>query len=499
MSGSLTILFAFLTPLLGALLIGFFNKNPNIREFISLLSAIITFLLILTLVPGVLDGERPAYRLFELVPGLTIRFQLEPLGLLFSLISTLLWFVTIIFSIGYLRAQKKGNQTRFFQFFSLAMAAVIGGAFSGNLLTLYIFYEALTLATYPLVTHGGKEKDKIGGRIYITILLGTSLTMLLIAITWTWMLTGTLNFVDGGIFTDGNKLLEGLNPNLLGVIFALFIFGTGKAAIMPFHKWLPAAMVAPTPVSALLHAVAVVKLGVFTIIKVSIYIFGIGTLSNFEVGQFMQYVAATTIIIAAILAIKEDNIKLRLAYSTISQLSYIILAAIICNNLTLLSGGIHIAVHAFAKITLFFCAGIILMTLNTTKISDMNGIGRKIPITMTAWLISSFCIIGLPFTGGFWSKWYLAQGALDSGEPLMMAVILFGSVLAIFYLIPPVINAFFTPSLLDLNDENKLILNKNETATSSLIAVTFTSTMCIALFFLIPQLVSWLSSIEGIG
>ena len=450
-----------------------------------------------SLIPTVLEGGRPAFRLLELLPGFTIRFQLEPLGLGFALIASALWFITTIFSIGYMRSKNYSDQTRFYIFFALAITATIGAAFAANLLTLYIFYEALTLATYPLVTHKGTSKDRAGGRIYITILLGTSLTFLLAAIAWTWSITGTVAFVDGGIFMDGNTLIDGVTPGQLAVILTLFVFGTGKAALMPFHHWLPAAMVAPTPVSALLHAVAVVKLGVFTILKISIYIFGIGTFSQLDIGQFILYIAATTLIVSAIIAIREDNIKRRLAYSTISQLSYIVIAAIIANSLTLLAGGIHIAIHAFSKITLFFCAGVILVSLNITKISELNGIGRKMPITMTSWVIASFCVIGIPLTGGFWSKWYLAQGALEAINLFITGIILLGSLLAFAYLIPPAVSSFFGNAK-DQFFENKP-KNMAEAPLPMLGAIVFTAIMSVALFFLVPAISTLLQGIEGLG
>lgn len=497
MSGSWTVLLAFLTPLAGAGIVSLFGHRPNLREAASLIAAAVTFVLVASLAPAVLDGARPAFHVLELLPGFTIRFQVEPLGLGFAMIASSLWFVTVVYSIGYMRAHREAHQTRFYLFFALAIAATVGAALAANLLTLYVFYEALTLATYPLVTHGGTDKDRVGGRTYLIILLGTSLTMLLLAMAWTWSLTGTLAFVDGGLFMEGDSLIDGVTPGLIVVLFALFVFGTGKAAVMPFHRWLPAAMVAPTPVSALLHAVAVVKLGVFTILKVSIYTFGIGTLVKVDAGQLLQYVAAATLLIAAVIAIREDNLKLRLAYSTISQLAYIVLAALLANRLTIMAGGMHIAIHAFAKITLFFCAGAILVSLHKTTVSELRGVGRAMPITMSAWLVASFCVIGLPLTGGFWSKWYLAQGALSAGEPLMMGVVLVGSLLAMGYLLPPAIRAFYLP------DPDQPPATKPsespEAPWPSLAAIMFTAFISVALFFVAPQMSRWLQGIEGVG
>ncbi len=469
-------------PLCGGLGIVLLRRNPNLREAASLLAAAALFVAVLQLLPAVADGQRPAIELFRILPGVSLAFHAEPLGIGFALIVSLLWFVTVIYAIGYMRAKEDPDQTRFYLFFSIAIFATVAGALSANLLTLYLFYEVLTLATYPLVTHGGKDKDKAGGRTYLTILLGTSLTFLLLAMAWTYTLTGTLDFVAGGLFQDGDELIPGLTPATLALIFALFLFGTGKAALMPFHRWLPAAMVAPTPVSALLHAVAVVKLGVFTILKITVYTVGIGALSDFDAATVMQYVAATTLLAAAVFALREDNIKRRLAYSTISQLAYIVLAATLANSLSLVAGGMHIAAHAFAKITLFFCAGMILVSLHTTTVSGMRGIARKMPITLTAWTIASLCVIGLPLTGGFWSKWYLAHGALTAGEPLMLVVVLVGSLLAVGYLLPPAISAFY-PAADDAAAPAHAGDDGPEAPRASLIAITVTTSMTIVLFF----------------
>ncbi|MEX2494582.1 MAG: proton-conducting transporter membrane subunit [Woeseia sp.] len=461
---------------LGVLLAG---RSPNLREAVSLLAAAMLFVVVVSLVPEVAAGARPSLSAFELFPGIEIAFQVEPLGLGFALIVSFLWFITVMYAIGYMRAHHEQNQTRFYLYFALAIAATIGAALAANLLTLYLFYEALTLATYPLVTHGGTGKDRAGGRTYLGILLGTSLVFLLLAMAWTYTLTGTLDFVDGGLFVRDGNPVAGATPLLLAVLFALFLFGTGKAALMPFHRWLPAAMVAPTPVSALLHAVAVVKLGVFTILKVTVYIFGLDTLTQFDATEVMQYVAAATLLIAAVFALREDNLKRRLAYSTISQLAYIVLAATLANRLSLMAGSLHILAHAFAKITLFFCAGVIMVSLHKTTVTEIRGIGRKMPVTMTAWVIASFCVIGLPLTGGFWSKWYLAHGALEAGEPLLMGVVLLGSLLAMGYLLPPAVRAFYAPDTAADDARTRV----TEGPWPSVLALSLTAAISMLLFF----------------
>lgn len=482
---------ALATPFAATAAVLLAGRWPNLREAASLAAAAGLCVCVALLVPNVMAGGRPRVAALEIFPGIEMAFALEPLGLGFAFLAAFLWFVTIVYSIGYMRAHGEQHQTRFYAFFALAIGAAIGAAFAANLLTLYIFYEALTLATYPLVTHGGGKRDRAGGRTYLVVLLGTSLTFLLLAMVWTYTLTGTLAFVDGGVFATDQGLPPGATPAVVAVLYALFLFGTGKAALMPFHRWLPAAMVAPTPVSALLHAVAVVKLGVFAILKVTVYTFGIGTLRDLNATDVMQYVAAATLLTAAVLALREDNLKRRLAFSTISQLAYIVLAATLATHAALLGGGLHIAAHALAKITLFFCAGMILVALHKTSVSELRGAGRAMPLTFAAWIVASLCVIGLPLTGGFWSKWYLATGALDAGKPWMMAVVLTGSLLAMGYLLPPAVRAFYSPAAADSQPAD--VARAVEAPWPSLAALGLTATLSVALFFAVPPILNFLA------
>ena len=296
---------------------------------------------VLAILPVVLGGGRPGLhasprscRAFDLA------FEVEPLGMLFALIAAGLWIVNSLYSIGYMRANAEVQQTRFYVCFALALAATMGIAFAANLFTLFVFYEMLTLVTYPLVTHHGTEEARRGGRIYLGLLLGTSIMFLLPALAFTWFVAGTIDFTPGGILAGK---LGGVG---LGVLLALYMFGIGKAALMPFHRWLPAAMVAPTPVSALLHAVAVVKAGVFSVVKVIIYVFGIDTLLGAGVNGWLVAVAGFTIVAASVVALKADNLKRRLAYSTVSQLSYVVLAAALLAPLVADRGG---AAHRRAR------------------------------------------------------------------------------------------------------------------------------------------------------
>ena len=494
MNPTLLLAAGLLVPLGAAAAIALLRRHPNAREAASLVAAAVLCAAVLAQLPAVAGGQRPTLTLIEFLPGVRIAFSAEPLGTGFALIVAALWFLTVLYAIGYMRAHRERNQTRFYLFFALAIAATVGAAFADNLLTLYLFYEGLTLATYPLVTHGGKAGDRAGGRTYLRILLGTSLTFLLLAMAWVYALTGTLTFAGGGIMASGGELVEGLTPGLLALLFALFVFGTGKAALMPFHRWLPAAMVAPTPVSALLHAVAVVKLGVFAVLKVTVYIFGIETLTVHDATWPIQYVAAATLLLAAVLAIREDNLKRRLAYSTVSQLAYIVLAATLANSLALAAGGLHIAAHAVAKITLFFCAGVLLVSLHKTTVSELGGIGRRMPVTMVAWTVASLCVIGMPLTGGFWSKWYLARGTLDAGEPVLLGIVLLGSLLAVGYLLPPAVRAFWpAPAAARTTQPPR---EGPEAPRSSLAALTVTATLSLLLFFAAQPILNFL---DGMG
>ena len=470
MSPSATILLAIALPTLVAPVLGLVGRAPNVRETATLLTGGILFLIVASLVPDVMAGGRPTVEVARILPGLTIGFRVEPLGMLFSLVASGLWIVTTVYSIGYMRGHHEENQTRFYAFFAIAISAALGVAFAGNMLTLFIFYEVLTLSTYPLVTHHRSEEARMGGRIYLGILISTSVTFLLLAVVWTWSVAGTLEFTPGGI-------LEGkASTGVICVLLVLYVFGTGKAALMPFHRWLPAAMVAPTPVSALLHAVAVVKAGVFTVMKVIVYIFGIDFLSSTGLSEWLMYVSSATILIASLVALTKDNLKARLAYSTISQLSYIVLGAALANSWGVIGGSMHIAMHAFGKITLFFCAGAIIVATHKTEISDMKGIGRQMPFTMFAFLIGSLSIIGLPPFAGAWSKWYLLLGVLDSGQFVLVGVLILSSLLNIAYLLPIVVNAFFLPAEEGAQDGIK------EAPLACVGPLMFTAAGCLVLF-----------------
>jgi len=478
-------------PLLATFAIVATGRYPNLRESVTLSTCVILIFLVVTLYQGLSSGESISVYWWELLPGLTISFDIEPLGMLFALVASFLWLVTTCYAIGYMRSHQEKNQTRFYACFAVAIGAVMGLAFSANLFTLFIFYEVLTLSTYPLVTHAGTEKAKKGGRVYLGILLTTSIVFFLLAIVSTWLVAGTLDFKLGGIFAnDVDKVIA-------SILLVLFIFGIGKAAIMPFHRWLPAAMVAPTPVSSLLHAVAVVKAGVFTVLKVCIFIFGLDLLAELPSAQFLLYLAGVSVLLASLIAMRQDNLKARLAYSTVSQLGYITIGALLATSSGVIGSSMHIAMHAFGKITLFFCAGAILVTLHKSKISEMRGIGRQMPITMIAFFIASLSIIGVPPTGGTWSKWYLMMGTIETEQFVLMVILMLSSLLNIAYLLPIPFHAFF-PKLISFKAADKLSSKTSaieerlpsfeikEAPLPSLIAIVVTTLGCLTLF-IYPQ------------
>ena len=413
------------------------EKRKNLREFWTIIASLMTFAIVTSMVPEILNGNTLEYAVITVVPGLELKFRVDALSILFAETASFLWIATSFYSIGYMRALKERAQTRFFSCFAIAMAGAMGAAFSANLFTLFLFYETITLSTFPLVAHKQTPQAIKGSRIYLVYLLGASVAFQLFAIFLTYNAAGTLDFTDGGI-------LAGKGGNvLLTVIFILFIAGFAKAAIMPLHGWLPAAMVAPTPVSALLHAVCVVKIGVFSILRVIFFIFGPDLMKDLGLGAPLAYFVSFTIITASFIALSKDNLKERLAYSTISQLSYIVLGASLLTPSARVGGIIHIANHAFAKITLFFCAGSIYASSRKTNVSELNGIGRKMPWTMASFAIASLSLIGIPPLAGFSSKWYLALGSAEAGDFLILSFILIGSILNAAYFLPVVYKAFF--------------------------------------------------------
>jgi len=469
-----TILYALTIPLIGAVAIALAGRWPNVRETVTLTTAVCLAIVVWSLVPTLQAGGRPELQLGEMLPGLRIAFKVEPLGMLFAALASGLWIVNSVYSIGYMRGNNEQNQTRFYICFAIALAAAVGVAFSANLLTLFIFYEVLTISTYPLVAHKGDQATVRSARVYMGILLGTSIGLFLPAMIWTYSIAGTLDFTPGGI-------LEGkIAEPLVGLLLLMFVFGIGKAAVMPIHRWLPAAMVAPTPVSALLHAVAVVKAGVFTVTKVFVYIFGIDFLFNQPSHRLIIWLACFTIVVSSFIALRQTNLKRLLAYSTIGQLSYVVLAASVLKPLSEVGASMHMMAHAFGKITLFFAAGAIYVASKKTEIIDMRGIGRRMPWTMAAFAIGALSMIGVPPTGGFISKWYILGGAIQDDNYLALATLVASTLLNAAYFLPFIFAAFL------YEEDVKPVKEHGEAPWPMVAALTFTALLTFA-FFLFHQ------------
>ncbi|MFM1816198.1 MAG: hypothetical protein RLZ98_2893 [Pseudomonadota bacterium] len=489
------IIAAILIPLAVAALLPVFHRVPNLREAVTLAGTVALLSTTIRLAGHVFEGARPGVFDFDIGYGLTFGFKVEPLGMMFALVASTLWIANSVYSIGYMRGNNEPRQTMFYVCFAVALSSTIALAFSKNLFTLFLFYEILTLSTFPLVAHKANADALRGARIYIMLLLATSMVLLLPAIAWTWNLAGTTDFKLGGIYPAS------IDTTTLTILVVLFAFGIGKAALMPFHFWLPSAMVAPTPVSALLHAVAVVKAGVFTVTKVFVYIFGIDTLAQTGASDWLVYFASFCLLAASVIAITKTNLKARLAYSTVSQLAYVVLGAALATQTAIIGAGVHIVMHAVAKITLFFCAGAIYTVAHKTEIHELDGIGRKMPLTMAAFVIGSLSIIGLPPFGGAWSKWWLMIGALDAGKQFVVAVLMLSSLLNVWYLLSIPIRAFFTP-------EHKTVSVSAAAAAGNdlpnglerrhplvVIAPCVTAAGCLALFFYADAIVALLQPI----
>jgi len=418
-----------------------FARHPNRREAVSCVAGGLTFLAVARMVPDVLNGRIVTYTLFTILPGLKVAFMADGLSMLFAVVSSSLWIVSTAYNIGYMRSLDEHAQTRYYVCFSVAIFGAQGVAFSANIFTLYLFYEIITLFTYPLVAHHQDAEAYEGARKYLVYLVGSSKLFFLPAMAITYLLCGTLDFRVGdivhGIFPAG------ADPRLVSLAYWLYIFGLAKAAIMPLHNWLPSAMVAPTPVSALLHAVAVVKAGVTAIARVMLSGFGVDTLTRLGLGLPTAYLAAFTIVAASLIAITKDDIKARLAYSTVSQLSYIIIGVAMLDPMGIEGGLLHVANHAFSKITLFFGAGAIYVATRQRRISYMGGLGRRMPWTFGAFAVASLSMIGVPPVCGFVSKWYLVGGAMQSHHMVLWLALLASTLLNAMYFAPIVLRAFF--------------------------------------------------------
>ena len=482
-------LIAFVAPLVGVFGIAWAGeKRKNLRETFTFVVAIIQASAVLSMIPVILSGKIVEFHMWQVFTNVPLLLRVDGFGLLFACVASVLWIATTVYAIGYMRGLHEHAQTRFYSFFAISLSATMGVAFSANLLTIYFFYEMLSVSTFPLVTHMQDKEARTGGRTYLGYLLFTSLCLLLPAMSWCYV------WLDGGTVTmdflaDTGRVGEFSQTTQI-TLLALFTFGFAKAGIMPLHSWLPGAMVAPTPVSALLHAVAVVKVGVFCVIRVYSDIFGTEVLQNLDGEDWLIGIACATILISSLIAMSQDNLKRRLAFSTIGQLGYVVLGATLATDMGIGGSVLHIAMHACGKITLFFCAGAIFVASGKKYVSQLRGLGRKMPITMGAFMIGSLSVIGLPPLGGFVSKWYLALGALDRDAIWVVVVLLVSSLLNVFYLLPVAVTAFFRT---EETEENPGI---QEAPMACVVPLALTAVGCFVLFFLADPLLRLVKIIE---
>ena len=465
------LLAALLAPLTGAVLVMLNKRRPNVREACSFIAAAAMFIIVGSLVRPVMRGESFVYHLFTLLPGVSVTLRADAFSMVFALVASFLWIVTVAYSMGYMRELEEHAQTRFNACFALALFGAIGCAFADNLFTLYLFYEIVSITTYPLVAHHQDQEGYEGARKYLIYLTTTAKALVLPAMILTYVLCGTLDFstnMHTGIFPAGASRW------LVTGTYICLILGFAKNGIMPFHGWLPGAMVAPTPVSALLHAVAVVKVGVFSTTRVMLYVFGVNTMDAFNLGIPTAYFVSFTILAASLIALSKDNLKARLAYSTVSQLSYVILGVALLTPAGIEGGIVHIANHAFSKITLFFCAGAIYVASHRKNISEMGGLGKAMPWTFAAFGVAALSMIGAPPVGGFVTKWYLLVGSMEAHQIGIMVVLLGSTILNAAYFAPVVYHAYFGKPLAGESHEGV-----KEAAPAMLIPILITVTLSV--------------------
>ncbi|MCX8083916.1 MAG: monovalent cation/H+ antiporter subunit D family protein [Calditerrivibrio sp.] len=472
-------IYAILVSSLAVIPIVLSDKHVNVRESFTIFAAFTKFFIVLSIYFMVRDGKIIEYKIIEFLPGLSIKLTVDSFGVFFALMASFLWIVTSFYSIGYMRGGHEKKQTRFYAFFAISMSAAIGAAFSGNLLTLYIFYEIITFATYPLVAHKETEEAIQGARRYLSYLLLTSVLFFLPALVYLYITTGSLDFSLNGVFKNTHQVDKGV----VTVLLILFVFGSAKAAVMPFHLWLPSAMVAPTPVSALLHAVAVVKTGVFVIVRVFVYIFGVELLKAHSYSYIVSGLAAFTILVGSMVALRQDNIKARLAYSTVSQLSYIVLAVSLLSPKAIVGSIMHIVAHGFGKITLFFWAGAVYVAAHKTKVSELSGIAKKMPFTMAAFTIGALSMIGFPPFGGFISKWFIANGAVESHNYWVIGVLVASALLNASYFVPIFIKAYLETPVKEEHHDHNHGVDHGEASMFMVVPMLITAAITITLFF----------------
>ena len=478
-------------PICSGLLMLIGRRHILLAETLTLLTPVLLFGCVIALLPQMHDCDGSKLLLGQFGQGLQLAFAPEATGWLFALLATTMWIPTSWYAVGYARSTKLKNTVGFHAMFALAMACTIGIALSDNLLTLFVFYELLTLSTFGLVGHHGSKEAKAGAKRYLVYLLGTSLALLLPAIMIIYAVYGSLDFVPGGLLAaNQGGIADSYHQWLPTVLYLLVVFGTGKAALMPLHRWLPGAMVAPAPVSALLHAVAVVKAGVFTLLKTTMFTFGHELMAGGIASELIVLLASFTIVAASVVALRSDDIKRRLAYSTVGQLAYISLGVAAMSPAGAIAAGLHMVAHATAKITLFLCAGLIIIATGRTKISQCNGLAKRLPVTFATFAIAALALAGIPPSLNLWSKWHLLGTFAEPYSALPLLAIAISSILSLWYLLELPLRGFFAKApAANLTSIGKsgghvpLICNS---------AIIFTTIATVVLFFLAGPLYQWL-------
>ncbi|WP_028108039.1 complex I subunit 5 family protein [Ferrimonas futtsuensis] len=469
------------------------EKRIITRTTLNLAGAVVKIVLVLAMLAGMLRGVHYQAQL-PLIADLNLMLRATPLSMLFLLLSAILWLVTTVYAVGYL--EDSPNRSRFFGFFSLCVTATVGVALAGNLLTFLLFYELLTLCTYPLIVHRGTGVARRAGRVYLAYTVGGG-ALLLLATVWLYTLTGSLDFQEGGYLTEVDT---SLHPTLI-LLFGLLIAGLGvKAALIPLHGWLPQAMVAPAPVSALLHAVAVVKAGAFGIIRVIFDVYGINFAASLGVMLPLAALAAITIVYGSLRALFQQELKRRLAFSTVSQIAYIILGVALAGPIAATGGLVHLVHQGVQKITLFLCAGNLAETLGIHDIEEMDGVGQRMPWTMAAFTLGAFGMIGAPPLAGFFSKWYLGLGALEMDQGWVILALSVSSALNAAYFLPILHRAWFRSPPTNWPAERNL--GQQETAWALLLPPLATALMIVMLGVLASApfgLVEWAAIIADRG
>lgn len=486
MNGEALIILALIIPLFSAGVTRAFASAPDVRDTLTIVAGVALSIVWVAIAMRTLNGDPPSFVLIEPLAGLSVAFRLEPLGALFAVMASVLWAVNSLFSVGYMRGRKEAHQTRFYMCFGIAMFATMGIAMAANFFTLFVFYEVLTLSTYPLVAHAGSDRARRGSRIYLITLVGASVALLLPGVILVQVLAGTTEFRPGGI------LPLDLDPMLASLVLVLLVFGTAKAALIPMHNWLPNAMVAPTPVSALLHAVAVVKAGVFTLLKTSAYIFGPGMMAATPAAEWLLWLAGGTIIVASLVAMTKDELKARLAWSTVGQLAYITAAALMATSAAIVAGGLHMVAHAFGKITLFMCAGAIYVGAGMTHVSQLRGMARRMPWVFIAFAIGALSVVGAPPLAGFWSKYLLMTSAFESAHGFVAWAMIISSLLSAIYLLQVVLTA--TTPATEATEKRR---GKGGAPVLTVAPLILTAAGTIALFFLAGWVLQLLEPVRG--